>query len=80
VKVESTWLMTKMARKFEWTNEKTEMLIDGYESRPCLWDTTCQDFHDRELKRKARDELATALAATGTTVRVYFSGTGGLHN
>ena len=42
--------MKKEARK--WSDQEVELVIDLYEARPCLWDTSSNEYHLRPLKSK----------------------------
>ena len=48
-----------------WTLEKVEEFIELYEERPCLYNTTMKDYHNRCARKKAIDELATSLEVSG---------------
>ena len=49
------------ASKHFWNSEKIDQFIELWETKPCLYDTTREDYHDRNIKKKAREEIATAL-------------------
>ena len=51
---------------FHWSNAKVEQLIDMLENRECLYNTKSKDYHNRDKRRSATQEIATALTATGT--------------
>lgn len=53
-----------MAKDF-WTSEKTDLFIELWESKPCLYDTTKETYHDRNVKKRAREEIAQALGTEG---------------
>ena len=48
-----------------WTTEMIDRLIDLYEERPCLYNTKMKEYHDRDLRKKALEEIATALDVSG---------------
>ena len=50
---------------YKWTEEKVDELITLYEARPCLYDTKSKQYSNRDSRRKALAEIATALATTG---------------
>ena len=41
-----------------WTTEMIDRLIDLYEERPCLYNTKMKEYHDRDLRKKALEEIA----------------------
>ena len=51
---------------FQWSYAKVEQLIDVIENRECLYNTKSKDYHNRDKRRSAMQEIATALTATGT--------------
>ena len=51
---------------FHRSNAKVEQLIDMLENRECLYNTKSKDYHNRDKRRSATQEIATALTATGT--------------
>ena len=54
-----------------WTQEKVEQLIGLYEDRPCLYNTTLKEYHNRDARKKTIEELATILEVSGVcTIRV----------
>ena len=55
--------------EFRWTEERIEELIVLFEDRPCLYNTKLKDYFNRDKKKKALDEIAAALGATG---KLYF--------
>ena len=61
----STALLNKMA-SFVWTNAKVEQFIEILETKECLYNATLKEYHNREKRRNAIQEIATALNATGT--------------
>ena len=54
-----------MAVEFRWTDEKVEELITLFEEKPCLFNTKLKDYFNRDKKKKALEEIATALGVTG---------------
>ena len=63
----STALLNKMA-SFVWTNAKVEaeQIIEILETKECLYNLTLKEYHNREKRRNAIQEIATVLKATGT--------------
>ena len=49
-----------------WYLEKTFELIELYECQPCLHNTRHKDYHDRNLRGKAVEEISAALNVPGT--------------
>lgn len=39
----------------------TELLITAIEQKPCIWDTSSEDYKNRDAKIKAWDEVAEIL-------------------
>ena len=50
---------------FEWTAETSDQLISLYEERPCLYNTTLKEYHNRDARKKALEEIATTLKVSG---------------
>ena len=48
-----------------WSGEKIVSLIELYEANPCLYDTKCKDYHNRDKKKKAVAEIASTLEMSG---------------
>ena len=62
----SKHLKIKMAAGKEfWNSDRTEQFIALWESKPCLYDTTKEEYHNRNAKKKAKEEIAKALGITG---------------
>ena len=40
-------------------------LINLYEERPCLYNTKCTDYHNRDHRRKSLEEIANKIGTTG---------------
>jgi len=49
----------------EWTDEKVFQLIKLYESQPCLYDMSCKEYHNRDIKKQTLDKIALELHTTG---------------
>ena len=45
----------------EWSSVKVDELIDLYEERPCLHNTTIKDYHNRDKRSTVMEEIANAL-------------------
>ena len=47
--------------------ETINLLIELYEEKPCLCNTKMKDieFHDRDLRKKAVDDISTAMEISG---------------
>lgn len=39
----------------------TELLISAIEQKPCIWDTSCEDYKNRDIKNKAWEDIAQLL-------------------
>jgi len=48
-----------------WTEERIDELISLFEDRPCLYNTKSKDYHNRDRRKKAFDEIAATLEVTG---------------
>lgn len=59
-----------MAKDF-WSSVKTELFIELWESKPCLYDTTKETYHDRNVKKRAREDIAQALGTEGEFASIY---------
>ena len=60
------------AGKDFWNSEKTDQFIALWESKPCLYDSAREDYHDRNITKKAREEIATAFGISGELVLNIF--------
>ena len=49
----SSPVIIKKKEKKRWSDDEIEMLIDFYESRPCLWDIFSKDYCKRDVKEKS---------------------------
>ena len=49
-----------------WSYPKTCELIELYEAHPCLYNTKHKEYHDRNLRSKALEEISKALEIPGT--------------
>ena len=50
---------------FRWTEEHIDELIALYEDRPCLYNTKSRNYFNRDLRRKALEEIGTAIGSNG---------------
>ena len=48
-----------------WTVNKIEQFIDLYEQRPCLYNTKMKEYHDRDIRKKAMEEISGVLEVSG---------------
>ena len=55
-----------------WDKEKTEQLISLLEERPCLYNTKLKVYFNRDLRKKAHEEIAEAVGLSGKTVLCEF--------
>ena len=51
-----------------WSVEKEEYLIELWEERSCLYDTSSRDYNNRVKKAKAWEEISFALEVPGKQV------------
>ena len=49
---------------FLWKDSLTERLIELFKGNPCLYDTKCADYHNRDLKKKILEEIADEVGTT----------------
>lgn len=52
-----------------WTKTKLELLIEQFESKSCLWKTTCKEYKDRNARQRAICEIAGLLSFSSTDVK-----------
>lgn len=52
----------------KWTNSNISLLIEEYEARPCLWDVFSEEYHNREVTGKAKQELKEINPFSGDSV------------
>lgn len=50
---------------FTWKDERVAELIDLYQDRPCLYNVKSKDYFNRDLRKKALEEIAKAIGTTG---------------
>ena len=66
-----TWSRSKMAAStntlsvLEWSEEAEDSLVRLWQERPCLYDTTCKTYSNRQKKRSALVEMSTQLEIPG---------------
>ena len=48
-----------------WTDERVEDLIALFEERPCLYNTKIKTYFNRDLKKKAIEDITEAPGITG---------------
>ena len=48
----SSVIINKKGKK-TWSDDEIEILIDLYESRPCLWDIFSKDYCKHDMKEKS---------------------------
>ena len=53
---------------FPWSTESISKLIELYEQRPCLYNTTLKAYFNRDLRSKAMAEMTAALKASGKLI------------
>ena len=75
-KTSATGKRKKTVKK--WTTEDTNRLIDLFEERPCLWDIFQKDYHCREKKESAYNEIKDILGVGVCDIKSrlisYFTG------
>jgi Alcohol dehydrogenase transcription factor Myb/SANT-like len=57
-----------MAERVDWTDDKVSKLIELYEQEPCLYQTTCSDYHNRHTKKAAIARIAGQLNVAGRRI------------
>ena len=48
-----------------WTDTRTDLLITLLKSHPCLYNTSLKEYKNRDLRKKAMENLAAQLQITG---------------
>ena len=51
-----------------WTVEKVSDLIDYYEGRPCLYDIKNKDYHNKDKRNNALEEMSELLGFSSKIV------------
>ena len=49
-----------------WSNERIEQLISLLEDRPCLYNTKIRTYFNRDLRKKAHEEIVEAMCLPDT--------------
>ena len=44
-----------------WCDAEVDRLIELLEERPCLWDVFCKEYHVREKRERAYEEIENEL-------------------
>lgn len=50
---------------FKWTSEAEDMLVENLEAYPCLYNTKHESYKNKDLRSKARDDLARLVGCEG---------------
>jgi hypothetical protein len=53
---------------FKWTDQKTDELITMYQARPCLYNNLSDDYSNRDTRRKALEEIASAFGLSADDI------------
>ena len=53
--------MANNRKRTRWTHEETLKLIECYESRACLWDAFDKEYHSKEKRERALNEIELEL-------------------
>ena len=56
------------ARTKEWTNDKIIKFIQAVEARPVLWDTSCNEYKNKNIKHDATTDLGKEFCCDSTEV------------
>ena len=51
--------------EFRWMDATVDELIALYQANSCLYDTKSKDYSNRDRRKKAVQEIATALGCSG---------------
>lgn len=62
--IEVMMAVESAALSFLWKDSLTERLIELFKGNPCLYDTKCADYHNRDLKKKILEEMAGEVGTT----------------
>ena len=47
----------KSGKSRRWCDAEVDRLIELLEERPCLWDVFCKEYHVREKRERAYEEI-----------------------
>ena len=47
--------------KFIWKESTTDKLLQLYKANPCLYDSKCKDYHNRDTKKRVLEEVARSV-------------------
>ena len=61
--------MAETSGKIEWNYDNVEQLIELYEQRPCLYDTKLKEYHNRDVKNVALQDIAKVLNTTAKSIK-----------
>ena len=53
----------------KWTNDETNVLIDMLEARSCLWDVFDKNYHARDKRDKAYQEIELELEVPASEIK-----------
>ena len=68
-----TTLGAGLNEEFEWTTAKCNDVIDLWQTHPCLFQTTCKEYHNRNVKSRSIEQIATVLQTTGRCLNSVLS-------
>ena len=54
--------------KFTWKESTTEKLLQLYRDNPCLYDSKCKDYHNRDTKRKVLEDIARTIGVSSKSI------------
>ena len=53
-----------------WCDAEVDRLIELLEERPCLWDVFCKDYHAREKRERAYEDIGNELEMDVSDIKV----------
>ena len=51
----------RLGKLRRWCDAEVDRLIELLEGRPCLWDVFCKEYHVREKRERAHEEIENEL-------------------
>ena len=57
-----------------WCDAEVDRLIELLEERPCLWDVFCKDYHAREKRERAYEDIGNELEMDVSDIKAKIVG------
>lgn len=58
----------------KWTEKEIDLLLDSYEERACLWDVSSKEYHLKDKREKAYEEIKEKLEASSAEIKAKICG------